>query len=287
MEDILVKATVPGVRIYALRTTGLTQELNEIHHCSPLAAAALGRAANGALLLAATMKDSERVTLRLRGNGPLGEVIADARDNTVRGLVANPEAMLPPKNGKLDVGGGVGAGNIVVTRFPEQGEPFTGYCELVNGEIATDLTNYLVKSEQTPSSVALGVLVDTDGKVIASGGYFVQAMPGAEDEVLGKLEDNVISLPYVTELLQAGFTPEQIIRKVADGLEVDIKETIPVRMECTCSRQKVADMLRALPDKDLEEICEDAVTEIHCHFCNKSYKFTSMEIKELKNKKNY
>ena len=177
-DNILVKGTIDGVRIYALRTTSIVEELNKIHNCSPLAIAALGRTVSGALLLAATMKDEERVTIRIKGDGPLGEIVADAKGNTVRGYIDNPEVMLPPKNGKLDVGAGVGQGNIVVTRFLTNAEPFNGYCELVNGEIATDLTNYLFTSEQTPASVALGVLVDKDGSVIDAGGYFIQAMPG-------------------------------------------------------------------------------------------------------------
>ena len=281
-ENILVKGTVDGVRIYAIRTTAIVEELNKIHNCSPLAIAALGRTVSGALMLAATMKDNERITIRIKGDGPLGEIVADAKGNTVRGYVDNPNVMLPPKNGKLDVGGGVGSGNIIVTRYLTNAEPFNGYCELVNGEIATDLTNYLFTSEQTPASVALGVLVNKDATVAAAGGYFIQAMPGATDEVLKKLEDNVVALPYVTELLGAGFTPEEIIKKVGEGLDVSIKETIPVELKCTCSREKVLEMLAALSEKDREEIGQDDKTEVHCHFCNKSYLFPKSEILGLK-----
>ena len=167
MEDVLTKATADGVRIYALCTTNLVQEAAKKHGCSHLASAALGRAMNGALLLAATMKDNERISLRLKGDGPLGEVVADAEGSTVRGYVENPDAFLPLKNGKLDVGGGIGEGNIIVTRYLQNAEPFTGYCELQDGEIASDLTKYLYVSEQTPTSVALGVLVDKDGNVTA------------------------------------------------------------------------------------------------------------------------
>ena len=169
MKDILTKGTAEGVRIYALCTTNLVQEAATRHHTSHLASAALGRAMNGALLLAATMKDNERIALRLKGDGPIGEVVADAEGTHVRGYVGDPDVFLPLKNGKLDVGGAIGAGNIIVTRYLQNAEPFTGYAELVDGEIASDLTNYLYTSEQTPSSVALGVLVNKEGRVLYSG----------------------------------------------------------------------------------------------------------------------
>ena len=188
-EDVLIRATVGDARVYAVTTTHLTQYMNKIHGLSPVAAAALGRTAAGALLLAATMKDGEGVTIRFKGNGPLGEVMADATNYTVRGFVEHPEVMLPLKKGKLDVGGGVGhEGVVIVTRCPEKGMPFNGYALLKSGEIAEDLTKYLFDSEQTPSVVALGVLVDKDGSIAVSGGYFVQPLPGASDEFLETLE---------------------------------------------------------------------------------------------------
>ena len=283
MEDLLVKATAGDARIYAVTTTHLTQHMNEIHNCSPLACAALGRTAAGALLLAATMKSGEAVTVRIKGDGPLGQVMADARDYTVRGLVMHPEVMLPLKNGKLDVGGGVGHyGTVVVTRCPEFGEPFTGVSTLKSGEIAADLTRYLAVSEQTPSSVALGVLVDKDGSVRHAGGYFVQLLPDASEETAKTLEDNILTLPYVTELLSAGFSPEEIIRKVAKGLPVEILESHPVSFHCTCSREKVGRMLLSLPARDFGEILREPQTEVHCHYCNKKYIFTPEELKALK-----
>ena len=282
MENVLTKATAEGVRIYALNTTKLVQEVNEKHHCSHLSIAALGRAMNGALLFAATMKDKERVTLRFSGDGPLGDVVADAEGCHVRGYVDHPDVFLPLKNGKLDVGGGIGQGTLIVTRFLANAEPFNGFCELVDGEVATDLTNYLYTSEQTPASVALGVLVDKDGRVLAAGGWFIQAMPDCADEVLAKLEDNVLTMPYVTELLNAGYSTEGIIRKIAAGLNVSIKETIPVDFKCRCSREKVIGMLAGLSAKDLSEMEEEEISEVHCQFCNELYKFTSAEIKALK-----
>ena len=281
MEDVLTKATADGVRIYALCTTNLVQEAAKKHGCSHLASAALGRAMNGALLLAATMKDNERISLRLKGDGPLGEVVADAEGSTVRGYVENPDAFLPLKNGKLDVGGGIGEGNIIVTRYLQNAEPFTGYCELQDGEIASDLTKYLYVSEQTPTSVALGVLVDKDGNVTASGGFFIQAMPGCTDEVLEKLENNVNLTPYVTQLLEIGYTPQKMIEILSRGLDVDIKETFPLSFKCRCSRERILAALGSLDVKSLEELAQDKTTEVHCEFCNSTYEYTQDEIKHL------
>ncbi len=281
MEDVLTRATADGVRIYALNTTNLVREAAKKHGCSHLASAALGRAMNGALLLAATMKDNERISLRLKGDGPLGEVVADAEGTCVRGYVENPDAFLPLKNGKLDVGGGIGQGNIIVTRYLQNAEPFTGYCELQDGEIASDLTKYLYVSEQTPTSVALGVLVDKEGEVTASGGFFIQAMPGCADEVLEKLENNVNLMPYVTQLLEIGYTPQKMIEIIGRGLDVDIKETVPVSFKCRCSRERILTALGSLDAKSLAELAQDKVTEAHCQFCNTTYEFSQEEVQQL------
>lgn len=282
MEDILTKATADGVRIYALSATNLVREAAARHGCSHLASAALGRAMSGALLLAAMMKDGERISLRLKGDGPLGEVVADAEGGSVRGYVENPDAFLPLRaDGKLDVGGGVGQGNIIVTRYLQNAEPFTGYCELADGEIASDLTKYLYVSEQTPSSVALGVLVDKDGQVTAAGGFFIQAMPGCADEVLAKLEENVGLTPYVTQLLELGYTPAKMIEILGRGLDVDIKESLPLQFKCRCSRKRILAALGALDKKALMELAQDETTEAHCQFCNNTYSFTQQEVQKL------
>lgn len=281
MEDVLTKATAEGVRIYALNTTNLVREAVKKHGCSHLASAALGRAMTGALLMAATMKDNERISLRWKGDGPLGEIVADAEGTHVRGYVENPDVFMPLKDGKLDVGGAVGSGNIIVTRYLQNAEPFTGYCELADGEIASDLTKYLYVSEQTPTSVALGVLVDKEGEVTAAGGFFIQAMPGCADEVLEKLENNVNLTPYVTQLLEIGYTPEKMIQILGRGLEVDIKETVPVSFKCRCSRERILTALGALDKASLEEIAQDDATEAHCQFCNTTYQFNQDEVKTL------
>lgn len=281
MKDILTKGTAEGVRIYALCTTNLVQEAATRHHTSHLASAALGRAMNGALLLAATMKDNERIALRLKGDGPIGEVVADAEGTHVRGYVGDPDVFLPLKNGKLDVGGAIGAGNIIVTRYLQNAEPFTGYAELVDGEIASDLTNYLYTSEQTPSSVALGVLVNKEGQVIASGGYFIQAMPGCAEETLAQLEENISLTPYVTQLLELGYTPEKMIETIARGLDVTIQESIELSYKCRCSREKILGALATLGQEDISAMSQNEETEVHCQFCNETYKFSGEEIARL------
>ena len=281
MKDILTKGTAEGVRIYALCTTNLVQEAATRHHTSHLASAALGRAMNGALLLAATMKDNERIALRLKGDGPIGEVVADAEGTHVRGYVGDPDVFLPLKNGKLDVGGAIGSGNIIVTRYLQNAEPFTGYAELVDGEIASDLTNYLYTSEQTPSSVALGVLVNKEGQVIASGGYFIQAMPGCAEETLAQLEENISLNPYVTQLLELGYTPEKMIETIARGLDVTIQESIELSYKCRCSREKILGALATLGQEDISAMSQDEETEVHCQFCNETYKFSGEEIARL------
>ena len=282
MEDTLTIATAEGVRIYAITTKNLVQEAADRHHTSHLATAALGRAMSGALMLAATMKDGERILLKLKGDGPLGEVVAEAQGTSVRGYVGEPDVFMPLKNGKLDIGGALGQGTITLTRYLQNGESFTGHAELADGEIATDITNYLYMSEQTPSSVALGVLVDKDGKVLAAGGYFIQAMPGCNEEVLEKLGNNVAVTPYVTQLLELGYTPEKIIEVLARGLEFDIKESMPVKFSCGCSKDKILNMLAALSQDDIDYLTEQPDTEVHCQYCNKVYHFSSEELKQLK-----
>ena len=283
MSDYLVRATVGGVRIYAVDSTNLVEEACARHGCWPLAAAALGRTMTGALLLAATLKDQERLTIKINGDGPLGKIVVDAGEMAVRGYVDNPTADLPAKNGKIDVGGGVGKGEIIVTRFTGMKTPFAGSSELVNGEIAEDLTNYLFVSEQTPASVALGVLVGTDGKVKYAGGFFVQAMPEADEDVLNLLAENISKIPPVTVMLEEGLKPEDIITKICGSeLKPTIHDKSEVSFKCTCSRQAVENMLTGLPKEELLSISEDENTEITCHFCGNKYYFTQAEIKALK-----
>ena len=208
MSDTLVKAITKGVRVYAAVTTDLVNEAIKRHDCYPVAAAALGRTMTGALLMAANLKNKEAITINIRGNGPLANITADAvPEGYVRGYVANPHVELPLNaQGKLDVGGGVGQGLVTVTRFTGLREPMRGSSEIVSGEIAEDLTNYLYVSEQTPSSIGLGVLVDTDYTAKAAGGFMIQPMPDADEEIITKLEENLKNLPE-TLILTAEYDP--------------------------------------------------------------------------------
>lgn len=284
MSDNMVRATVDGIRIYAVDSTDMVEEACKRHGCWALAAAALGRTMTGALLLSATFKENERLTIKIEGDGPLGVVMADAGNMTARGYVDNPQVELPLNNGKIDVGTGVGKGKIVVTRFVGMKTPVSGSAELVSGEIAEDITNYLYVSEQIPTCVSLGVLVGKDGTVIEAGGFFVQAMPEADDKTLHILEKNINELPSITVMLEEGLTPEDIIYKICGP---DIKPVIhdksPVAFKCSCSRDTVAKILVSLPKEDIKEIAEDEQTEVSCNFCGNKYLFTKKEIENIAN----
>ena len=283
-KDILTRATVGDVRIYVARTTRLGRRLSVNHHTSHLATAALGRTVTGALLLAATMKNKEGVGIKIAGDGPIGQIIAEAQDGTGRGYVGNPDVFLPPKDGHFDVGGAVGNGTISVTRYTEGMRPFTGTAALVDGEIADDLTQYLWSSEQTPSSVALGVLVTPEGDVQAAGGWFIQALPNCGDDILETLDRNVRQTPYVSSLLDMGFEPEQIIRMLGKGLSVEILDSYPLQFACNCSKEKIEGVLQTLPKKELQAMAEDEVTEATCPYCNAHYTFRRSEIQSLADK---
>ena len=282
--DILTRATVGDARIYVARTTRLVRKLSLRHHASHLATAALGRTVTGALLLAATMKNDEGVGIKITGDGPIGGVTGEAQGGTARGYVGNPDVYLPPKNGHLDVGGAVGNGTISVTRYTAGAKPFTGTAELVDGEIADDLTKYLYTSEQTPSSVGLGVLVDEKGDVQAAGGWFIQALPNCSEETLDKLDKNVRNTPYVSSLIDMGFTPERIIQMLGRDMKVEILDSYPLHFGCRCSRERVEEVLRTLPKKELNQLAEDEKTEITCPYCNARYEFSQEEMIHLAQK---
>ena len=267
--DILTRATVGDARIYVARTTRLVRKLSLRHNLSHLATAALGRTVTGALLLSATMKNEEGVGIKVTGDGPIQGITGEAQGGIARGYVGNPDVYLPPKNGHLDVGGAVGNGTISVTRYTAGAKPFTGTAELVDGEIADDLTRYLYTSEQTPSSVGLGVLVDEKGDVQAAGGWFIQALPDCSEETLEQLDKNVRHTPYVSSLIDMGFTPERIIQMLGG---------------CRCSRERVEGVLQTLPKKELNQLAEDEKTEITCPYCNAKYEFSREEIKKLAQK---
>lgn len=283
MSDKLVKAITKGVRVYAAVTTDLVNEAIRRHDCYPVAAAALGRTMTGALLLAANLKNKEALTVNIRGDGPLKNITADAvPEGFVRGYVADPHVELPLNDrGKLDVGGGVGQGLVTVTRFTGLREPMRGSSEIVTGEIAEDLTNYLYVSEQTPSSIGLGVLVDTDFSAKAAGGFIIQPMPDADEETISRLEENLQKLRPVTTMIDEGKDAREIILEIMDGFEMEFLTTTDLAFRCQCSKERLEDVLLNLNHDDMESLIADGQAEVCCHFCGEKYHFTREELQHL------
>ncbi len=283
MSDKLVKAITKGVRVYAAVTTDLVNEAIRRHDCYPVAAAALGRTMTGALLLAANLKNKEALTVNIRGDGPLKNITADAvPEGFVRGYVADPHVELPLNDrGKLDVGGGVGRGLVTVTRFTGLREPMRGSSEIVTGEIAEDLTNYLYVSEQTPSSIGLGVLVDTDFSAKAAGGFIIQPMPDADEETISRLEENLQKLRPVTTMIDEGKDAREIILEIMNGFEMEFLTTTDLAFRCQCSKERLEDVLLNLNHDDMESLIADGQAEVCCHFCGEKYHFTREELQHL------
>ncbi len=284
MKDHLVKAIADGVRVYAAVTTNLVNEAIRRHDCYPVASAALGRTMTGALLMAANLKNKECLTIKFSGDGPLGQVVADANpEGFVRGYVDHPHVDLPLNDkGKIDVGGGIGAGLVSVTRFTGLKDPITGSCEIVTGEIAEDLTNYLFISEQTPSSVGLGVLVGRDLKAIAAGGFIIQPLPDATDETITKLENNLKQIKPVTAMVHEGLDARGIIAKLLEGFDnVEYLTTTDLAFKCQCSKQRIEQVLLSLNKKDLQSLVDDGKAEVVCHFCGEKYQFNKEELEAL------
>ncbi|MCI6097241.1 MAG: Hsp33 family molecular chaperone HslO [Selenomonadaceae bacterium] len=283
MSDKLVKAITKGVRVYAAVTTDLVNEAIRRHDCYPVAAAALGRTMTGALLLAANLKNKEALTVNIRGDGPLKNITADAvPEGFVRGYVADPHVELPLNDrGKLDVGGGVGQGLVTVTRFTGLREPMRGSSEIVTGEIAEDLTNYLYVSEQTPSSIGLGVLVDTDFSAKAAGGFIIQPMPDADEETISRLEENLQKLRPVTTMIDEGKDAREIILEIMNGFEMEFLTTTDLAFRCQCSKERLEDVLLNLNHDDMESLIADGQAEVCCHFCGEKYHFSKEELQHL------
>lgn len=227
--------------------------------------------------------ETDMLTLQVRGDGPLGgiTVTADSKGD-VKGYVNNPDVMLPPKNGKLDVGGAVGIGLLQVIKDMGLKEPYSGQTILVSSEIAEDLTYYFANSEQVPSSVGLGVLMEKDNTVKQAGGFIIQLMPFTSDEVIDRLEAKLSNVKSVTALLDAGMAPEQILEELLGEFGVEINEKIPTGYQCDCSRERIEKALISLGKKELEDMIHDGETiEVGCQFCNKKYSVTVEELKSL------
>lgn len=286
MKDYIVRATAADsqVRAFAITSGELVEEARKRHNTSPVATAALGRLLTGGAMMGSMMKnETDVLTVKVRGNGPLEgiTVTADSHAN-VKGYVENPDVMLPPKNGKLDVGGAVGIGIMQVIKDMGLKEPYVGDTLLVTSEIAEDLTYYFASSEQVPSSVGLGVLMEKDNTVKCAGGFIIQMMPFAKEDTVAKIEENLKMVTSVTELLDKGYTPEQILKELLGNVGLEITDTIPTQFYCNCSKERVEKAVASIGRKDIQEMIDEGKDiEVKCHFCNSAYHYTIEDLKQI------
>lgn len=286
MEDYIVRATAAGgqMRAFAATTKNLVEAARVHHNTSPVATAALGRTLTAGAIMGSMMKnDADMLTLQIRGDGPIEgiTVTADSHAN-VKGYVGNPDVMLPPKNGKLDVGGAVGIGLLQVIKDMGLKEPYVGQTILVSSEIAEDLTYYFASSEQVPSSVGLGVLMNKDNTVRCAGGFIIQLMPFATEETISQLEENLKDVTSVTDFLDKGYTPEQMLEKLIGHLDLEITDTIPTQFYCNCSKERVEQAVASIGKKDIQEMIDEGKDiEVKCHFCNTAYNYTVEDLKNI------
>ena len=285
--DRIVRATAANaqIRIFAAYTKDLVEEGRKRHSTSPVATAALGRLMTAAVMMSETLKgEDDLLTLKITGDGPLGGITVTANSKAeVKGYVGNPNVDLPLNaRGKLDVAKAVGAGRLDVIRDMGLKEPYVGQTPLISGEIAEDITYYFANSEQVPSSVGLGVLVDRDFTVKTAGGFLVQLLPFAEDAVIDKLEENLKEIKSVAAFYEEGHTPEDLIHAICRDMDVQITDTVPTVFRCNCSKERVEKALISIGTKELTSLIEEgkAVT-LNCGFCNTDYTFEIPEMKEL------
>ena len=287
MIDYAIRAIdeTGSIRIFVASTTNLVEEARRIHNTTPVATAALGRVLTASLLMGNTLKnDQDKLSFQITGDGQIKSVIAISNSKgEAKGYISNPHADLPLKSkGKLDVGGAIGNGKLTVIKDLGMREPYVGQTALVSGEIAEDLAHYFALSDQQPSVVALGVLVDTDYTVKASGGYIIQVLPDALEEVIQKLEDNISNVEPISSMIDKGFTPEQVLETVCKGLEMKILEKKDLKFVCDCCEERMERALVSIGEKDLTEIIqEDEKAEICCEFCDTKYNFNKEQLENL------
>ena len=287
MGDYILRATAANdsIRAFAATTKDTVQKARELHDTTPVASAALGRLLTAGAMMGVMLKnEDDLVTLQIKGDGPLeGELVTADCKGRVKGYVFNPHVDIPPKSPeKLDVGGAVGKGFLTVIKDLGLKEPYVGKTELISGEIAEDIAYYYATSEQVASAVALGVLVDKDTSIKEAGGFIIQLMPGVSEEIISKLEFRINTIPYITELLSMGDTPESILNLILGDMDLKIIDKIPTEYFCGCSREQVEKALLAIGEKDLQQLLEeDKKAELSCHFCNKVYNFDENDLKRL------
>ena len=286
-NDYILRATaLKGmIRAFFITDRDTVESLRKAHNTSPVVTAALGRLATGALMMGVDMKDKgESVTLKIESDGPIKgmTVVADPEGN-VKGYPVEPLVIIPANSrGKLDVGGAVGKGSLSVIKDMGLKEPYTGQVPLISGEIAEDLTYYFAVSEQIPSSVALGVLMNKENTVRQAGGFMIQLMPGADEDVLSRLEERLASMKSVTACLDEGMGPREIMELLLSDMEPEINEKIPVRFRCGCSRERMEAAIISIGRKDLRSLIDEGEpVEAVCHFCGTKYRFEVEELKKL------
>lgn len=287
MSDYIIRAVAANrqIRAFAAVTTDLVETARKDHNTSPVATAALGRLLTGGAMMGTMMKGEKDVlTLQIKAGGPLQgiTVTADSQGN-VKGYVGNPDVCIPANSkGKLDVAGAVGVGFMNVIKDMGMKEPYLGQVALQTSEIAEDLTYYFATSEQVPSAVGLGVLMNKNNTVRQAGGFIVQLMPFAEESVISRLEQNVAKISSVTSLLEEGHTPESLLETVLDGFDIEINDRVPTQFYCNCSKSRVEKALISIGRKELNEMIQEGKpVELNCHFCNTNYTFTVEELKEI------
>lgn len=287
MSDYIVRGHAAGgtVRAFAADTTATASEAMERHFTYPVVTAALGRLLTAGAMMGSMMKgEDDLITLTVKGDGPIGNitVTADSHGN-VKGFAGNPQVEVPDKfAGKLDVGTAVGSGTLSVVMDLGLSDPYNGTVELQTGEIADDLAYYFTVSEQTPSAVGLGVMIDTDASVKHSGGFIIQMMPDVSEETISAVESKLADLKPVTSMMEDGMTPEMILEHILGDLDLEITERSDVRFHCNCSKERVSEALATLKPSDIQEMVDDGETiEVKCFFCNTAYNFTVDELKEM------
>ncbi len=287
MSDYIIRATAADgqIRAFASTTRELVERARITHGTSPVGTAALGRLLTAAGIMGSMMKgDKDLLSIIINADGPMGKtgVTADSKAN-VKGYISTPEFQNPPNYlGKLDVGGAIGNGNLRVIKDMGLKEPYVGTVGLITGEIAEDLTYYFATSEQIPTSVGLGVLMNKDNTVRQAGGFIIQLMPFASDEVIDRLEENIKNISSVTSMLDSGMSPEDILRQVLSGFDLDITDTIPTQYCCNCSKERVSKALISVGRAELKSMINDGKEiEVNCHFCNTNYIFSVEELKEM------
>lgn len=287
MSDYIVRGTAANnqIRVFAATTRDLVEYAREAHNTSPVATAALGRLLTGGVMMGSMMKgEKDLLTLQIQCNGPIkGLTVTADSQGRVKGYAYNPNVMLPPSDkGKLDVGKALDLGVLSVIKDMGLKEPYMGQTQLISGEIAEDLTYYFATSEQVPSAIALGVLMEKDNTVKRAGGFIIQLMPFAEDGLAEKLEDKIKGMTSITSLLEQGMSPEDIINEILGEFGVEIMDTLPAEFSCNCCKDRVEKALISVGAKELNTMIQEGKpVELNCHFCNSKYTFSVEELKEI------